>query len=103
MKKITIFEASDGTRFNTEEGCLIYEAILAQVTAALEGIWHPGADNDMFNTGRLSVEHPPGTRERLLASLLPNSVFRIPSPLSFPPACCPAPLPLLHYLTTRFI
>lgn len=74
MKKITIFEAEDGTRFNTEEGCLKYEAILAKVTAALEGVWHPGADNHMFNTGRLSVEHPPGTRERLLASLLP--IFR---------------------------
>lgn len=71
MKQVIIFEAEDGTRFNTEPGCLQYEAILAKVTAALDGLWHPGADNHLFNTGRQPVAHQPGTRERLWASLLP--------------------------------
>jgi len=74
MKKVIIFEAEDGTRFNTEPGCLQYEAILAKVTAALYGLWHPGGDKHTFNCGRQAIEHPKGTRSRLVASLLP--IFR---------------------------
>ena len=74
MKKIVIFEDEDATHFNSEAGCLKYEAVLTKVTAALGGVWHPGYDNSLFYSGRQPFYHPKGTRERLAASLVP--IFR---------------------------
>lgn len=80
MKKVTIYEAEDGARFNTESGCLEYEKILNQVSSILDTVWHPGADNHLFNMGRMPVQQATGSRQMLIDALLPIMQANIKGP-----------------------
>lgn len=69
MKKIEIFVASDGTRFDKEEGCRLYEEMITKTNKVLEQL--PAENKDItFQNGHGYIQHSLDIFEKVRMELL---------------------------------
>lgn len=71
MKPVTIYVADDGSRWDTEDGAIAHERLIAAVDAAMGPLGPPPADEDCsFSNGRGYLQHDPEAVVRARSALI---------------------------------